>query len=46
LMALEETPRYREALHLLLELNRAGAQRPAEPAAAEPLVPATPRKGD
>ncbi len=40
LLALEETPRYREALTLLLEINRPGAGQPKQTGAAENAQPA------
>lgn len=45
-LALEETPRFREALHLLLELNRAPRPPPEAPAEAAlaPVIPPDPRK--
>jgi tetratricopeptide (TPR) repeat protein len=39
LMALEETPRYRAALRLLLEMNRARPNNAAAPAVPETLLP-------
>ena len=42
LYSLEETPRYREALRLLVELKRAGADRPSPPVAAQPVPAAAP----
>ena len=42
LMALEETPRYRAALRLLLDMNRARASSAAAPAVPETLLPSPP----
>ncbi|MBC7796770.1 MAG: hypothetical protein H7Z37_07855, partial [Pyrinomonadaceae bacterium] len=44
LLALEETPRYRAALRLLLELSRARSDKVQEPAPAETLLPLQPRQ--
>jgi tetratricopeptide (TPR) repeat protein len=45
LYALEEAPRYREALKVLLELNRTGAGAPAAPVPGAVPPPATESKG-
>lgn len=42
LSALEETPRYREALRLLVEIKRARAEQPIEPANLQAIPPAPP----
>lgn len=42
LLALEETPRFREALHLLLDLNRQPRTPVPEAAAPAPVAPAVP----
>jgi hypothetical protein len=39
LMALEETPRYRAALRLLLELSRARSDNIQEPSSVEAVLP-------
>jgi hypothetical protein len=42
LLALEETPRYRAALGLLLEMSRSRAEKAKDPASAETLIAVPP----